>query len=59
MFDEDPFNVFDETTSSAEKPGRQTEPESSRTTGTRVKHHEKKGHFEKSDNKRYECFMSS
>jgi len=48
MFDEDLFNVFNETGSSAEKPGSQTESVSSRKN----KYCEDKGNSVKSDNKR-------
>jgi len=48
MFDEDLFNVFNETGSSAEKPGS----ESSRNAVTKTKHRDDKGNSEKSDNKR-------
>ena len=52
MFDEDPFNVFDESSSSAAKSRRQAESESPRATGTKTKHHENVGNSDKSDNKR-------
>ena len=54
MFDEDLFNVFSETSSSAEKSGGQSEARSSRDAGIKTKHREDKGNDEKADNKRYE-----
>ena len=53
MFDEDLFNVFNETASSAEKPGSHTESGSSRKDDTKAKFHGEKGNAEKTpDNKR-------
>jgi len=54
MFDEDLFSVFNETASSAEKPGSHTKSGSSRNTGMKTTNHDDKGNSEKADNKRYE-----
>ena len=56
MFDEDLFNVFNETHASTEKSGSQKDSGSLRDAGTKTKHRQDKGNSEKekTDNKRYE-----
>jgi len=57
MFDEDLFNVFNETSSSAEKSGSKRESGSSGGAGSKSKYREEKGNAEKADNKRYEHYL--
>jgi len=54
MFDEDLFNVFNETSSSAEKPGSQRASGSVGDDGTKSKYRDDEGSLGKTANKRYE-----